>query len=80
MSEGELIAALVAAISALYGALHLEMRKRSEDWKEMYEREREERVETATLALDGIRQANQALQQIIRALEHLPKRREDWQR
>jgi hypothetical protein len=56
------------------------MRKRSEDWKELYEREREERVETVTLALDGIRQANQALQQITRALEHLPKRREDWQR
>jgi hypothetical protein len=79
MSEGEVIAGLMAAVGALFSALLLAYRQAIADWKGLYEQERSDRVEVERLALAGINQANEALRQILAVMQTLPRRKSDWE-
>lgn len=79
MSDGEIIAGLMAAIGALFSALLLAYRQAIADWKGLYEQERASRVEVERLALAGINQANEALRQVLAVLQTLPRRKTDWE-
>jgi hypothetical protein len=79
MSEGEVIAALMTAIAALFSALIVAYRQALTDWKTLYEHERKKREEVELLALQGIKDANTALEQILKALQSLPRRKSDWE-
>jgi DNA-binding phage protein len=79
MSDGDMIAGLMAAIGALFSALLLAYRQAIADWKGLYERERADRIEVEKLALAGINQANEALRQILAVMQALPRRKTDWE-
>ena len=79
MSDGEMTAALLAAIGTLFSALLYALRQRADDWRALYEQERADRLESSELALEGIRQANEALRHILAIVQALPKRRTDWE-
>jgi hypothetical protein len=79
MSDGEVIAALMTAIATLFSALIVAYRQALTDWKTLYEHERTRREEVELLALQGIKDANTALEQILKALQSLPRRRSDWE-
>jgi hypothetical protein len=79
MSDGEVIAALMTAIAALFSALIVAYRQSLTDWKTLYEHERKKREEVELLALQGIKDANMALEQILKAFQSLPRRKSDWE-
>lgn len=79
MNEREMIAALVAAISVLYGALHLALRQRIEDWKGLYENERKAHIETRTLILEELKENNAVMLEMTRVLKNIPRRKQDWE-
>ncbi|MES4791837.1 MAG: hypothetical protein C4321_01575 [Chloroflexota bacterium] len=79
MNEGETIAALVAAISVLYGALHLALRQRIEDWKGLYENERKAHIETRTLILEELKENNVVLLEMTRKLGSTSRHKQDWE-
>lgn len=75
MSDGEIFAAMAAAIGTLFSALVYTLRQRAEEWRELYEQEREDKK----IMLAEVKDTNCMLREVVAVIQHLPRRKTDWE-